>query len=1068
MFYTTRYIFRLHFLHFLPILVYISTIDGLESQTRLSANVALERPIPEGTEVTLTCSGDSSNGSGVLRILRRRSGGAGIDGFEDLANFATRIVQVNANRPDIAANFVVSRKDDGAMFICGDVETLGFQSQTPTSTVIIRVQFDPRSLSLKSLPEGGMREDMSKVIICQTDEGGANPPVNITWRHLSPLGGVENLGEEMQVSSAQRKSGSIGGSGTVTQSNLTILAHRRLNGHRIECSVEKPGRIAIFRQSETLEVIFAPNNVQIHPSVTGGISEGEVISLTCAVAVSHPPATVRWFEFPPESGGDFDSGREISDLAQIDMTPGEYGGMLVDSTLRVSKTFRSNSQTEYQCVVSQAALKSPVVAKYKLNVLYPPSIEIVGLPNDPNEGQSVTLSCLSHGGMPDKGFAFSWWHGKNIQFPPSADLKGPSSTQQELSQVLAKSLVASLNASVLANIFTTYMTALPGHTGRHLMLDNVGIEQGGWYGCQIVNGGGTAQSLYLLLINYAPRIHPSTKFIQYAQPGMKAEFVLTVEARPATAEFIWFWIGDDTGLSNKARNIIITQSSSQTRQRNRRSIAPLKAISTSVSPWINRVKQTSSISGDNRMKFTLAFREVTEADFGIYMCQVNHKAGNREFYFELKRQSDAKGINPDTIRIASEGKKIRVEFEPPNSQFYSQIVFRICLSSSTSSNSISGSGRNVRPSGELVFLKPIKDSASSSLISSSTGTTSTNGNEECADYEITFAELGFLQLELDRPLPEYTFQFLVYQDGQLRQITRQVRWSGDNRFQASASSKLLVHIIIGILITLLIVCLTAFLIYYFCTCLKRKSMKKLAPATSNGLLHGTRTYQTLDSGKTFGSPPSGPGSISADIGLLHPAYARQSTGSASLQTGPLPTLSIASSINEDNENRRTPASSCQSAKGFYSPQPPAHMVNSAHPLLGNAYNTMQNSDMRGSPSNASHVSALTQRILSEVYIAAAKAASIAVSESIASGSLDAMNQTGGGTGNYRPNSHYAESVSMIGGSISALDGLGMYQGKILADLFNITGSSFISIVYFSANANFFTRFVTRGNSGWQF
>lgn len=144
----------------------------------------------------------------------------------------------------------------------------------------------------------------------------------------------------------------------------------------------------------------------------------------------------------------------------------------------------------------------------------------------------------------------------------------------------------------------------------------------------------------------APRIHPSTKFIQYAQPGMKAEFELTVEARPTTADFMWFWIGDDTGLSNKARNIIITQSSSRGKQRSRRSIAPLKAISTSVSPWINRVKQTSSTSGDNRMKFALAIREVTEADFGIYMCQVNHKAGNREFYFELKRQSGKTCLPP--------------------------------------------------------------------------------------------------------------------------------------------------------------------------------------------------------------------------------------------------------------------------------------------------------------------------------------------------------------------------------------------------------------------------------------
>ncbi|VDO04398.1 unnamed protein product [Rodentolepis nana] len=115
---------------------------GSESQTRLTANVALNRPVPEGTEVTLICSTDTSNGdgSGALRILRRRSGGGGIDGFEDLANFATKIVQISPDKPDIAATFTVSRQDDGAVFICGDVETLGFQSQNPTATVIIGVQ----------------------------------------------------------------------------------------------------------------------------------------------------------------------------------------------------------------------------------------------------------------------------------------------------------------------------------------------------------------------------------------------------------------------------------------------------------------------------------------------------------------------------------------------------------------------------------------------------------------------------------------------------------------------------------------------------------------------------------------------------------------------------------------------------------------------------------------------------------------------------------------------------------------------------------------------------------------
>lgn len=112
---------------------------------------------------------------------------------------------------------------------------------------------DPRSLTLRSKPEGGMREDMTKVITCQTDEGGANPLMNVTWRHLSPLGAPEQLEEAAMVVSHRQRLGSQGGH--VTQSNLMVRAHRRFNGHRIECSIEKPGGIALFRQSETLDVI---------------------------------------------------------------------------------------------------------------------------------------------------------------------------------------------------------------------------------------------------------------------------------------------------------------------------------------------------------------------------------------------------------------------------------------------------------------------------------------------------------------------------------------------------------------------------------------------------------------------------------------------------------------------------------------------------------------------------------------------------------------------------------------------------------------------------------------------
>lgn len=56
------------------------------------------------------------------------------------------------------------------------------------------------------------------------------------------------------------------------------------------------------------------------------------------------------------------------------------------------------------------------------------------------------------------------------------------------------------------------------------------------------------------------------------------------------------------------------------------------------------------------------------------------------------------------------------------------------------------------------------------------------------------------------------------------------------------------------------------------------SIELVLLSSSLRLLHNNRTYQTLDSGKPFASPPSVPGSLSADIGLLHPAYARQSIG----------------------------------------------------------------------------------------------------------------------------------------------------------------------------------------------
>lgn len=115
-------------------------------------------------------------------------------------------------------------------------------------------------------------------------------------------------------------------------------------------------------------------------------------------------------------------------------------------------------------------------------------------------------------------------------------------------------------------------------------------------------------------------------------------------------------------------------------------------------------------------------------------------------------------------------------------------------------------------------------------------------------------------------------------------------------------------------------------------------------------------------------------------------------------------------------------SSCHSVKGYYG-QP-------GMPLGGSASFQIQG-DLQHSPSQNSQMSALTQRILSEVYIAAAKAASIAVSESIASGSINGVNIQGrlvSDSASYQRNSQYAESGSITGGSLSGIDGLPSYHG----------------------------------------
>ncbi|VDL93493.1 unnamed protein product [Schistocephalus solidus] len=985
---------------------------------------------------------------------------------------------------DITCTFEVSRLDDEAVFICGDAETLGFTTHMPSAaTLTLRVQcispdefrllshlrmvfgqqvlfaeefvmrilriaayckkeqnnlVNPRSLTLHSVPADGMQEDSAKVIMCKTDEGGANPPANITWKHLSPLGAIEPLTNDMQynqeVTQARR-------GGFVTRSNLTLTARRELNGHRIECAVESPDRVLLFRQTETLEVFcflsalpfppfcfttilmtVAPNSVRIHPVPTGGVREGDWVQLTCAVSVSHPPATIRWFEFPAAPNAASTAGREITDLAQIDMTQGEFGGMLVDSTLRVSKTFRTNANTEYRCIVHQPALRAPVIAEYQLNVLCenpisdPPIVEIISLPPDPTVAQSVTLSCLAHGGNPQEDMRFSWKYAKTLDLAAYRQ-----SSSANMDPVFAKTIVGALNTSQMAALFST-MQQKPGQLHRHLMLDSVDVDNMGWYGCEVNNAGGSAQTLHLLLADFAPRMRTETKFIQHAEIGMPSELVLVVDTRPSRADVTWFWIEEGSSLANKARSKILAQrdgadvyDSGVTRLSRSPAAAtgntsPLKVVSTSSEPWLGRVRKSSMAVAPDRLKVSLSFREVLDSDFGIYMCQLNHKAGSREFYFELKPQSAARGIKPESVKISSDGRIARLEFEPPNSQYYSRIVLRICLAVKHATTALSGSAGTLRPLTGPAFLRPADQSRRLEVATGSAARekdaplSEVSGEGECTDYQVTFAELGYLQVEIERPISEYTFQFLVYMDSELKQVTRPVRWTREPKQVDTASQKFFIQLIIGILTTLIAVCLLVLTVYYISSSMKRRGHKKMTVDLTNGVHPSLRPYQILEPNKPITVLGTGQGSIGAESGSLQPLYPRQSIGS-----------------------------SCPSAKGLFAAQNLS--LTTSPTMLDNTHFQLHNSSSVGS-----QMSTLTQRLISEVYMAAAKAASRAVTESIASSSIDGVEiqdrhhhrrQEDGGSV-FRRSPHYAESGSITGGSLSGMEGLSNYQANQIA------------------------------------
>lgn len=104
---------------------------------------------------------------------------------------------------------------------------------------------------VKSYPEGLVSESIKKVFVCETDQLGSNPPSILKWQHLDSAGAVMSLGNVKITNRQIENSNGL----IISQSNLTVYAHRSLNGRHFECSLSYNNTKSMLRAEGFLEVL---------------------------------------------------------------------------------------------------------------------------------------------------------------------------------------------------------------------------------------------------------------------------------------------------------------------------------------------------------------------------------------------------------------------------------------------------------------------------------------------------------------------------------------------------------------------------------------------------------------------------------------------------------------------------------------------------------------------------------------------------------------------------------------------------------------------------------------------
>ncbi|CAH8562970.1 unnamed protein product [Heterobilharzia americana] len=843
---------------------------------RLNANISPDNLVQVGTVLEIKCTAEPGNPPPRLSLLRQR--------FEEskatvIQTKTMRTIQRNPpvnSRKEVVQEFAVtlSEEDNGASFFCEVASTGITETIARSDSVRYNVSFPPRAVYVQSYPEGLIPESTQKTFSCQTDSLGSNPAAILRWQQLDSAGAVislESLKMSVDVDFITQTNGAV-----VTRSNLTILATRALNGRRFECSVVFNDSKTMLRSEGFLEVMFSPNNIRLTAQPINGVPEASRLELTCATSSCHPPAVIRWLEIPPDKIQEKNKkieeffqrtnlfSNELTDLAQLETKQGDFGGTKVSSTLIITKTYRSHQNTIYQCLVNHTGMNKPVLSEHRLQILYPPSIHIISLPNQPIAKQSVSLFCQAIGGNPSKDLTYAWFVTKSTQF--SSLLKQDDGDQSNNSPD-EQSTNNSPNLSTLPNHFISSqqivqrpefasMIQLTGYHDSQLNLTNIKLSQAGWYGCEVSGAGGSSHALYHLDLYYQPIMNRRTQTQVMAQVGESVTLALYVDANPPWAEAEWFQIdtyNNELGQIRNPQQYVESQAYFESQYldydypnsydswpRVKRTTYN-RFPSSSLKPDITARQSIGQKAGQRKnifasrgtglsgnLTFLLRFSEVKSDDFGTYICQVRHQLGVKDFMFHLIKKSGVGIIAEDSIEIIHHGSTTSILFSPPMKSSFTRLILRVCrrdafIPSHLQPDRLPMSKRHLRH--DTQYQKVIKRAVNIENTTRQDDILNRLENTQfmvnsrtvgCEDYNVAKPWLGKMEVHLSDAIQLYNFRFLLFQGAKLLQETSPILWQPEIAKERSVFSKSLLALAVSGGCVLVIVFLITTIIFYTC------------------------------------------------------------------------------------------------------------------------------------------------------------------------------------------------------------------------------------------------------------